>query len=257
MKRTSAGPVVAVIQARMGSTRLPGKILLPLGSSCSLDHMINRLRRVKDIDRIVVATSTRRADDQVAARAGTRGVDVVRGSESDVLSRFVKALKTEPEAIVLRLTADCPLVDPAIVTRAIRAFCAPGTRADYLSNALRRSYPRGYDVEVFRAATLLEAGDRARLALEREHVTPYIYRRPKRFRIAHLMRPDPLATSEWRLTLDTPEDYALLRVLFRELEPADPAFGLRAVERFIRRYPFLLAINAHVQQTQLAPVKRR
>jgi spore coat polysaccharide biosynthesis protein SpsF len=198
--------VTAVVQARMGSTRLPGKVLMDLGGRPMLRVMLDRLRLVHELD-VVVATSDLAADDAIEDCAGEAGVPVVRGSESDVLGRFVTALDAHPSSDVLRLTADCPLTDPAIVRSAIETHRRTG--ADYTSNTLVRTFPDGLDVEVVSAAALRAAADEATLPEEREHVTPFVYRRNSRFTQRAIRSPERLGHLRW--TVDTLEDLSQVR----------------------------------------------
>ena len=203
---------LAVVQARMGSTRLPGKVLADLGGRPVLGLMIDRLARAH-VDRVVVATSDGPADDAIARLATSRGVAVVRGPESDVLERFLLALDHHPADDVVRLTADCPLIDPVIVDSAIGMHRRCG--ADYTSNSLERTFPDGLDVEVVRAAALRAAAAEATARDEREHVTPFLHRHPERFRLASLETDEWLGHERW--TLDTPADLARLREIVAAL----------------------------------------
>jgi spore coat polysaccharide biosynthesis protein SpsF len=213
---------VAVIQARMGSTRLPGKVLADLGGRPMLRFMIDRLRAAP-VDALVVATSDLSQDDAVADVADAAGLPVVRGPEADVLGRFAAALAAHPADHVVRLTADCPLADPAIVEEAVRRHLV--TEADYTSNTIVRTFPDGLDVEVVRAAALRAAIDEATRPDEREHVTPFIYRRPDRFRLAAVVTAPCLADERW--TVDTPADLERVRSVVHRL--GHGRFGWRDV----------------------------
>ena len=207
--------VLVVVQARMGSTRLPGKVLADLGGRSNLAFMLARLERL-DSARVVVATSTMPGDDAVADVARDAGVDVIRGSESDVLGRFVATLDAFPSDTVVRLTADCPLTDPSLVSEAVDLFRRAG--ADYCSNTLVRTFPDGLDVEVVSAAALRQAAEFVVDQSEREHVTPFVYRRPERYRLVALRGQDRLGDERW--TIDTPEDIERVRQIVDAL--ADP-----------------------------------
>ena len=218
---------LAILQARMTSSRLPGKVMAPVLGEPMIGRQIERLRRARRIDRLIVATSTDASDDALAAYCQGLDIEVFRGALDDVLGRFSAALHSHPKATaVVRLTADCPLTDPEIVDKVILHH--QDSRADYTSNTLgERTYPHGLDVEVIRAKSLLEAADRAEDPYEREHVTPYIYRRPERFRLAGVARHKPLAELRW--TVDLPEDLAFVRDVYAKLYPFDPEFGSDAV----------------------------
>lgn len=215
--------VVCAVQARMGSTRLPGKVLADLGGRPMLRFILDRLRHVV-VDRLVVATSTRTEDDAVAEVARAAGVEVVRGSESDVLSRYCAVLDAFPADAVVRVTGDCPFVDPEVVHGVIDLHLRRG--ADYTSNVLPRTFPKGIDVEVVAGVALRLADAEAVDPGEREHVTPFVYRRPERFRLANLANPDQLGEERW--TVDTPEDLALAREVVDRLGP-EPGYGWREV----------------------------
>ncbi len=204
---------LAVVQARMGSTRLPGKVLADLGGRPVLQLMLERLRRAH-LDHLVVATSDGAGDDPVAALAESMGLPVVRGSETDVLGRFLLAVDRFPADDVVRLTADCPLIDPVVVDSAIGLHRRTG--ADYTSNTLERTFPDGLDVEVVRAVALRQAAADAVDPGEREHVTPFLQHHPERFTFASLETVEQLAHERW--TLDTPEDLDRLRAIVAKLD---------------------------------------
>jgi len=240
--------VTAVVQARMTSARLPGKVLRLLGGTTVLGHVVRRLRACPSLTQVVVATTRKEVDDAICREAASVGALVTRGSEHDVLGRFVQALDEHGGDIGVRITSDCPFIDPALIDRGVRRLLTSDPPPDYLSNTLLRTYPRGYDFEVFLVKALRKAAREAVMAGEREHVTSFIYRHPDRFRLESLERPDPLASAEWRVTLDTPEDWDVIRALFDRLAPANPLFGLDDVERLVAREPALLAANRRVRQ---------
>ena len=193
-----------VVQARMGSSRLPGKVLKDIAGRPMLSYQIERLRRVKRAERIVVATTDQPADDAVERFCQKEKIACVRGSEHDVLARYHLAIERFPADVVVRITADCPLIDPAIVDEAIAAY-----EPDYVSNMLETTYPYGMAVEVFSAQALREAHREAKDPAEREHVTPFIYRHPERYRLRSLTMAPNLSHHRW--TVDTPEDLAAFR----------------------------------------------
>ena len=203
--------VVAVVQARMSSTRLPGKVLARLGEDTVLELLLRRLARSSELDEIVVATSTEPSDDPVEREAERLSVRVIRGSLTDVLGRYLKASAAVNADAIVRITADCPLMDPEVVDHVVRVWRE--SRADYVTNTLEpRSYPDGLDVEVVTAAALSRAGELAREPFDREHVTPYLRYHPETFSVhgVHIDPPHP----EVRITLDTPADLeALIRLV--------------------------------------------
>ncbi len=204
---------LVVVQARMGSTRLPGKVLADLGGTTALGLMLDRLARL-DVGLVVVATTEHHRDEPVVKLAEARGAAVIRGSEADVLERFGHALDRFPADHVVRLTADCPLVDPDIVAGVLALHQRAGV--DYTSNTLERTFPDGLDVEVVTAAALREAVAEATLPVEREHVTPFVYTRASRYRLASLSTAADLGRERW--TLDTPGDLARLRAIVAALD---------------------------------------
>jgi spore coat polysaccharide biosynthesis protein SpsF len=200
--------VLTVVQARTGSTRLPGKVLQEIDGRPMLRFMLDRLAPI-DVDHRVVATSELERDNAVAEIARAAGWSVVRGSEGDVLSRFVTALDAHPAAHVVRLTADCPLSDPALVEHVIARHVDRGN--DYTANVFPRTYPKGLDVEVVRAEVVRLAAREATDAAEREHVTPFVYRRPDCFRLGSVRNEIALGDERW--TVDTVDDLESVRAL--------------------------------------------
>jgi spore coat polysaccharide biosynthesis protein SpsF len=203
---TRGRSTLCVIQARTGSTRLPGKVLQELGGRPLLQFMLDRLADLR-VDELVIATSTLDRDDAVVDIAFDAGRQVVRGSELDVLDRFAGALATYPADHVIRLTADCPLTDPVLVEAVVARHLDRG--ADYTSNVFPRTFPRGLDCEVMTAAALRTAHAEATDPAEREHVTPFLYRRPERFTLANMRNDVALGREGW--TVDTAEDLAFVR----------------------------------------------
>ncbi|MCU1426176.1 MAG: acylneuraminate cytidylyltransferase, partial [Actinomycetia bacterium] len=213
-----------VVQARTGSTRLPGKVLADLGGRPMLRFLLDRLDGLDRtvIDEVVVATSTETRDDAVAEIAAAAGRPVVRGSEQDVLARFIAALDAYPAHNVVRITADCPLTDPALVEAVVEHHVERG--AHYTTNTLPRTFPKGLDVEVATAEALRVAHAEAATRPEREHVMPFLYRRPERFRLANLRNDSPLGSERW--TVDTAEDLARVRAMCARLG-TENSFGWR------------------------------
>ena len=212
---------VAVIQARSGSTRFPRKVLALLQGRPMLEHIIDRVSRAALVDRVVVATTDSPADDDVAALALACGAGVTRGPEDDVLSRYLLAAREHDAAVIVRITADCPLVDPAIVDLVIRARA--GAQADYASNVAPPTYPDGYDVEVLTSECLRRIDRDAAVAYEREHVTVRVREHADDFRTAHVGNDRDL--SWMRLTVDVPADLDRIARVLAAL-PATPPPGL-------------------------------
>lgn len=241
------GRVLAIIQARMGSTRLPGKVMKPLLGRPILEHVVRRVARSERVDEVIVATSRLEADQPVAELARLLGVDSFRGSEEDVLERYVGAArwaKLNGQDHVVRITADCPFADPAVIDQVIREHLETG--ADYTSNTLERTFPHGADVEVFTAEVLYTTDLEAVADYEREHVTPFIWSQPERFRLHAVEAPARLRRPELRLTVDTEADYMLARAIYEMLGTDE--FGLEEVVDLVERAPWLPFINRTVRQ---------
>jgi spore coat polysaccharide biosynthesis protein SpsF len=237
--------VLAVIQARMGSTRLPGKVLRPLGSTTVLGWVVRAAATCDAVDAVIVATSTDPADEPVAAAASGLGARVVRGPEDDVLARFVLAVADDAdETTVVRLTADCPLADPALISMAVHAF--EGSGLDYLSTTLVRSLPRGFDVEATSAGAL-RAIELVAEGVERVHVTPHLYLHPDRYDVAGLVFAP--SAEDLRVTLDTPEDALVIESIVQEL--GEGPHPWRSVVALLRGRADLVATNAGVRQKSL------
>jgi spore coat polysaccharide biosynthesis protein SpsF len=223
--------LLCVVQARTGSSRLPGKVLADLDGRPMLHFLLDRLATLA-VDDVVVATSTEARDDAVADIALAAGRPVVRGSEQDVLDRFVGALDTFPARHVVRITADCPLSDPRLIDAVVAHHRE--TRADYTTNTLPRTFPKGLDVEVVTADALRVAHAEAATTAEREHVMPFLYRRPERFRLANLRNDEPLGEERW--TVDTSDDLERVRRITREVHAnGNDDFGWRDVLRVVGR----------------------
>jgi spore coat polysaccharide biosynthesis protein SpsF len=224
--------VPAVIQARLGSTRLPGKVLKTAAGKTMLELLVERLRRCRRIDQIIVATSEAPSDRAIVEVAERIGVPWFVGSEQDVLARYVGAVRKFDLPAVVRITADCPLHDPAIVDQCIARFCAE--RPDYCSNIHPRSIPDGLDVEVMSRWTLESADRDSTSKPDREHVTHYIYTHPERFEIL-AAAPGNAELAKHRWTLDTPADYELIKAIFESLYPQNPDFRMSDVLSLIAR----------------------
>lgn len=240
---------VIIVQARMTSTRLPGKVLKTVLGKPLLDYQLERLRRVKLASRIVIATTTNDTDQPIVEWCEHRGVDCFRGSEHDVLARYHGAAALHHADTVVRVTSDCPLIDPAVIDHVIGHYLDHRDSCDYASNCLERSYPRGMDAEVFSRHALDEAFAEATEGSEREHVTPFIYRHPERYRLANIAYRENQGRHRW--TVDTPEDFELVEKILNALYPAKPAFTLEDVLNLLQQHPDWADINAHVEQKKL------
>lgn len=235
----------AIIQARMTSTRLPGKVLLPLAGEPILARVIERARAIEGVDTVVAAIPAGEEHAPIAALCARLDVPVVRGSERDVLQRTVAAAESVRASTVIRLTSDCPFLDPGVSAAILAAFHASGV--SYASNAMESGYPLGFDTQVTSLSALREADAEAADPYEREHVTPFLWRRPNRYTALYLdHRPNLRA---WRLVVDTPQDYAMARAVYDAFAPSKQIFDLAALRRLFRERPQLLAMNQAVPQT--------
>lgn len=245
----AAGALLVIVQARLSSSRLPGKVLLEVAGKSLLGHLLDRVRRSSYRPQVLVATTTAPADDRVEAEARRFGADVFRGSESDVLARFAGALERQPAHVVVRLTADNPLLDPHELDRVIGEFLAGMNGPDGLDYATNHTTsggrpPLGLDVEVFRAEALERAHREATEAGDREHVTAYLYRVPGRFRVLRTPYPVP-ERSRFRLTVDTPADLELVRAVLTAL---GPDAELAEIAEYLAAHPEVAGLNAGVVQ---------
>jgi spore coat polysaccharide biosynthesis protein SpsF len=246
-QRARRNAVLGIVQARMGSSRLPGKVLMSLGGTSVLGWVLRAARESNVLDDLVVATTVEAVDDEVVAAAERFDVEVVRGPVDDVLSRFDQALGDRPVDAVARFTADCPLLDPALIAAAVNSWKA-APWLDYVSTAMPRRLPRGMDVEVVRAEVLRSLAQRSSLpAYHRTHVTSAIYSEPEGRQLLGLaFAPD---ASDLRVTLDTADDWRLIQALVDKL--GDRPARLPDVVAYLRAHPNLTAINQHIRQKPL------
>jgi len=239
---------VAIVQARMGSTRLPGKVMLPLLGDPVLTRVMRRAARATTLDEVVVATTILPADDAIVGLAAVEGWPVERGSEMDLLDRYLTAARSHAADVIVRITSDCPLIDPGVIDRTVLAFIAADV--DYASNTLEpATYPRGLDVEVVSRAALERAGREDRDPAWREHVTPYLYRHPESFRLLRVPADDDHADQRW--SIDTPEDYELVRRIYEAVGGDD--FDWREALAVVEAHPSWSALNRHVVQKVVPP----
>jgi spore coat polysaccharide biosynthesis protein SpsF len=236
--------VLGILQARMTSRRLPGKVLKPILGVPMLARQIERIRRARELEKLVVATSTDSTDDPVAELCTRIGITCFRGSLNDVLERYHHAaLQFDPRYIV-RLTGDCPLTDPEVIDAAIH-MCRDGA-FDYVTNAIEGGYPDGLDVEVFTLASLQQAYREARQPAQREHVTPFIDSQPNRFKIGHLK--SEIDHSGLRWTVDEPQDFRLVTLIYEALYPSRPNFATRDILALLGAHPEWKTINAGIER---------
>lgn len=240
--------ITAIIQARMGSTRLPGKVLLDLEGQPVLVRVIERVLKSKKIDNIIIATTEKKEDDvivELVNQYNNPKVTIFRGSELDVRSRYFQAAKENAVDVIVRITSDCPVIDPNILDEIIDRFLASG--ADYASNILNpRTYPRGLDVEVFSFDVLKNTHDTIDDADDREHVTLYIRRQPHLFKTESVMHEKDYSHHRW--TLDEKDDYEFLKVIYKNMYHKNKDFGMEEVITFLEQKPEIANINKHIEQ---------
>ncbi|RKL68341.1 acylneuraminate cytidylyltransferase [Salipaludibacillus neizhouensis] len=239
--------VVAIIQARMGSTRLPGKVLKKINNKPLLEYQIERLKRSTYIDQLVIATTNKKSDDAIVEFCKSVGLSYFRGSEEDVLSRYYEAAKYFAAEVVVRITSDCPIIDPNVVDYVIATF--KNNEYDYVSNTLERSYPRGMDTEVFAINVLKKAYKDAYKPFEREHVTPYIYLNPEMFKLYNLEYMTDQSSHRW--TVDTKEDFILIEKILENFKSLDNDFSMEDTLSFLNKHPDLKEINADIEQKKV------
>jgi spore coat polysaccharide biosynthesis protein SpsF len=239
---------VAVIQARLGSTRLPGKALADLAGRPILAHVAERAAAIPGIASVVLATTVSPADDALEAFARRAGLDCVRGSEADVLDRFCLAARETKAEAVVRVTADCPLLDPEVSGRVLAEYVGRRPGVDYVSNVHPPTYPDGLDTEVVSVEALEAAARETQLPSDREHVTAHIWRRPERFRLANVTHGEDLSAHRW--TVDTEADLTFVRAVFETLGPAAARAGMAEVLRLLAARPALRALNAGIRRNE-------
>jgi len=241
--------VAAIIQARMGSTRLPGKILKKVQGKTLLEIQLERLKQSTFLDQIIVATTTQAQDDRVVDLCRELNIDFYRGSQEDVLARFYEAAMAFEATVIVRLTSDCPLIDPRITDEVIYTYVRQQESVDYVSNTLERTYPRGLDIEVFSIKALQKAYMEATLQRDREHVTAYMYSNPDLFKIEQVKGEKDYSNFRW--TVDTPADFELIELILNALYEEGKVFYMKDVVNLLNRHPGWGDINAHIEQKKL------
>jgi len=235
-----------IIQARTGSTRLHGKVLIEILGKPVLEYVIERVSKAKNVENVVIATSLKSEDQKIMRLAEKSGVKAFRGSEEDVLDRFYQAAKFFKMQHIVRVTADCPLMDAQVIDRVISQYFESGS--DYCSNTLERSFPDGEDVEVFSFESLTCAWKEARLLSEREHVTPYITKNSDRFKLSNVKNEDDLSDKRW--CLDREEDLEFIETVIESLYPGNRDFRMNDILAFLRSNPEVERINSNIKQNE-------
>lgn len=237
---------VGIVQARFGSTRLPGKIFKGISGKPMLWHVVNRLSFSKMIDKIIIATTDQSNDNITEEFCINNKIDYYRGSADDVLSRYYETAKQFKADIVIRITSDCPLIDPLIVDKMLNNFLSVDSKCDYMSNVIDRTFPRGLDTEIFYYSALEKAMNEAVTPLDREHVTPFIYNHTDIFKTRNYSTIKDYSFHRW--TVDTEEDLSLIKEIYKELYNPDKLFLFEDVLKLFEQKPELIKINQHIQQ---------
>lgn len=238
--------VCAIVQARMTSTRLPGKVLKLVMGKPLLAYQVERIRRSGTLDQIVIATTVNESDQPIVELCELLSVPYVRGSEHDVLSRYYHAAVAHHVDVIVRITSDCPLIDPVEIDRVVGFYSSHASRYDYVANGLEKSYPLGMSCEVFPYRVLEEASLAAKDPLEREHVTLFIKRHPDRYRLGNVRYREDQSHHRW--TVDTEADFQLVKKMIEALYPKKPNFSIEDCLALLEENPEWQGINAHVKQ---------
>jgi spore coat polysaccharide biosynthesis protein SpsF len=246
MSKQNPAKILGVLQARTSSSRLPGKVLLPILGQPMILRQIERLKRVRCMDSLVLATSTDPSDDALAASVAASGVPVYRGSLDNVLERFIGAAAPFHPEWVVRLTGDCPLADPQLIDRLISDTLA--VRADYGSTALAPTFPDGLDAEIVRFDLLRQIACEPRTSAEREHVTLAIHRNPDLFQLHSVTGSPDLSAMRW--TVDEPRDLAFVSAVYEALYPSNPVFGTDDILRLLQQRPELAGLNGDIERNK-------
>ena len=236
--------VLAIIQARTGATRLPGKSVLKILGKPMVERVIDRVAKSKLIDEIIVATTLNKEDLQIVKICADKGIRIYCGSENDVLDRFYQAAKNLMPKNIVRITGDCPIIDPVVIDKVIRFHLS--SRADYTSNVLKETFPDGEDVEIFKFSALKEAALKAKLASEREHVTLYIRNNPGKYKLKNVENSINLSSKRW--TVDNKEDFKFITKLYQSLGKTNEFFGMKETLKFLSKHPNLEKINHHIER---------
>jgi spore coat polysaccharide biosynthesis protein SpsF len=241
--------IVATIEARMTSSRLPGKVLLPANGKPMLEHLVNRLKQVKSIQEIILATTVNQTDDCLVEFAKQQSISCFRGSENDVMLRVIGAAESVGADTIVEISGDCPVIDPLLVKQTTQMFLH--NSCDYATNAHIRSYPAGMDCQVFRLETLKRSAEMTNDPLDHEHVTLHIRNHPELFSHVYLIAPPDLFRPELGLVLDEQADYKLLKKIIEYFGDANPYFGCREVIEVLKSNPDWVSMNKDIKRTAI------
>ncbi|MFT4552878.1 MAG: spore coat polysaccharide biosynthesis protein SpsF [Chlamydiales bacterium] len=237
--------IVLIHQARMMSTRLPGKVLLEIDGRPLIEYSLERLRQAPSICKIVVATTNNPKDEAIVEYCKSHDIDFYRGDEDDVLSRYYEAAKAYQADYIIRTTSDCPLIDPDVIEKIIKAYF-DAENADYASNMLKETYPLGMCVEIFSMEILEEAYQKATERYEKEHVTPYIYMHPEKFSLLSVEQDEDLSFHRW--TVDTVQDFNFVEKVIFHLKEKENPFSMKTVLEILKEHPEYMEINRKIKQ---------
>jgi spore coat polysaccharide biosynthesis protein SpsF (cytidylyltransferase family) len=240
--------IAAIVQARMGSTRLPGKTLADIAGRPMLTWLVERAGRIPGVERVIVATTEKPADEAILRFAADHGLPAYAGSEDDVLDRIYQTARQHGVAVVVRVTPDCPLLDPAVSGAVLARFLEGRGTLDYASNTQPPTFPDGLDTEVFSFAALARAWREATEPSDREHVTPYLWKRPGKFRVANVTHDPDLSALRW--TVDTAADLEFVRAVYARLGAGAATTGMADVLELLRRHPELAALNRGIARNE-------
>lgn len=240
--------VIAIIQARVGSTRLPKKVLLPLNGKTILENVYERVSASKLLDKTVIATTVNPNDDELVTLCKIKGIEIQRGSEEDLLDRYYQVAKHYRAENIVRITADCPLIDPKIIDRAIDTHLKEGNDLTVTAFLNGETFPDGEDVDVFTFALLEEAWQKATLTYQREHVTQYFTANEKKFKIGKIQHKENLSDKRW--TLDESSDYEFIKAVYAGLAKKNEIFGMEEILQYLKEHPELEKINHQIVRNE-------
>lgn len=240
--------IAAIVQARMASARLPGKVMAEVAGRPMLAHVVRRARRIPGVSQVIIATTDRGEDRVILEFAAAEGLPALAGSEEDVLDRVYRTASRYDVSAIVRVTPDCPLLDPTVCGLVLARFIEAQGGLDYVSNAHPPTFPDGLDTEVFSFSALERAWREARLASEREHVTPYLWKQPEKFRLANVTHREDLSALRW--TVDELRDLAFVRAIYDRLSGVEPPFTIDDVLSLLREDPALASINAGIGRNE-------
>lgn len=249
VKGDSSMNIGAIIQARMGSTRLAQKVMVDILGKPMLEQIVDRISFSTYVDTIAIVTTRNPKDNPIATWAQSKGIHFFRGEEDDVLDRYYQIALQLAAEVIVRICSDNPLIDPLVMDKVIQYYLNHGKNVDYVSNYLIRSYPLGLDVEVFSARALERAWQEAKEPYQREHVTPYIYEHPEKFRLANVKNDEDLSYMRW--TVDEEKDLEFVRAVYKRLYKGGKIFLMRDVLNLLEKEPQLMEINKGVKQKKL------